>query len=78
MKSAIASIIIIFIVSFSSDLLSSGAEKTVSGRLIYIHNDYIEIKKGKKEFILYWGEGSTVVKGETQLTRSDLYVCQVV
>ena len=48
------------------------------GKLIYIQNDHIEIKKGDKEFIFYWVEGSTVVKGAAEMARNDLYVCQMV
>lgn len=78
MKTGITSLIIIFILSFSTGLFSNNVEKSIRGRLIYVHNDYIEIKQGKSEFILYWGEGSTVVKSGSEMTRNDLYVCQIV
>lgn len=53
-------------------------EKSFTGRVIYIGDNYIEVKYGKSEKVFYIQEKSVFVKNNSNVSFADLKPCQVV
>ncbi|MCX8125363.1 MAG: hypothetical protein N3F66_14540 [Spirochaetes bacterium] len=54
------------------------AQKSFVGRVIYKANDYIEVKYGKTERIFYVNDKSIFTQNKTNVTFSNIEVCQTV
>ena len=72
-------ILIFFISSYGQFSLCKDKDKIFRGRVIYITDDYIEIKRGKTEKIIYFTDKTRFIKrNKTEDGRDIIEICQVV
>jgi hypothetical protein len=83
-KNVIAVFIIsLIIVTFISLEVSASAKKTnenfFSGRVIFVADNYIELKKGNTEFVIYFADSSKFIsKDGKEGAKNIIRVCQYV
>ena len=58
------------------DLFSKAGEKSFSGRVILVGDDYIELKKNKTEIILYFTAETGYFLGSEAALKSHIEICQ--
>ncbi|MBN2401047.1 MAG: hypothetical protein JXN64_01485 [Spirochaetes bacterium] len=83
-KNSIAAVIFLLTaVAFLSYAVPATAkkssEKIFSGRIIYITDNYVELKKGKTEVIVHFTDNTKYISmGRKHVTKNFLNVCQYV
>ncbi len=56
-----------------------GGDRIFSGRLIFLSDDYIELKKGKAEVLVYFAENTKYISSDgKESPKNILSVCQYV
>jgi hypothetical protein len=67
----------LFYSAFAASLKTS--EKFFSGRLIYLADNYIELKKGKAEVLVYFADNTKFISRDGKESMKDiLKVCQYI
>ena len=57
---------------------AKNSSNTFRGRLIFVNNNLVEVKSGKREAAFYWKEGSIVLDKNGEVPKNNLRICQVV
>ena len=55
---------------------SSDAAAAFDGKIISVGDDYIELKNGDREIVLYLTENTRYAQGENELTLKSIAICQ--
>ncbi len=77
----------VFIITSAAVLLSfsilfatgKSKDKSFRGRVIYLSNDYVEVKRGKTELLIYFTDSTVFVSKEgNEKDKEIIKICQVV
>jgi hypothetical protein len=79
--SMFAVLLVVFYFLFCSAFAAprEASEKIFSGRLIYVADNYIELKKGKAEVLVYFADNTKFISRDGKESAKDiLKVCQYI